>query len=53
MDKVIAVRKHLIHKQWKAIIMDCHSSGMTTTAWCKANDISLLPKTSTFVYARF
>lgn len=39
MDKVTAVRKHLNHEQWKAIITDCRSSGMTTTAWCKANGI--------------
>ncbi len=39
MDKVIYVRKRLNHEQWKALIKECRSSGMTTTAWRKANGI--------------
>lgn len=39
MDQVTAVRKRLNHEQWKAIITECRSSSMTTTAWCKANGI--------------
>lgn len=39
MDQVTAVRKCLNHEQWKAIITECRSSGMTTTAWCKSNGI--------------
>lgn len=39
MDKVTAVRKQLNREQWKSIITECRSSGMTTTAWCKANGI--------------
>ncbi|WP_300939543.1 IS66 family insertion sequence element accessory protein TnpA [Bacteroides acidifaciens] len=39
MDKVTYVRKRLNREQWKAIIKECRSSGMTTTAWCKANGI--------------
>ncbi len=34
MDKVTYVRKRLNRKQWKTIIKECRSSGMTTTAWC-------------------
>jgi hypothetical protein len=29
MDKVTAVRKRLNHEQWKSIITECRSSGMT------------------------
>lgn len=39
MDKITDVRKHFNHEQCKAIIMEGRSRGMTTTAWCKANDI--------------
>ena len=39
MDKVTAIRRRLSREQWKAIITKCRSSGMTTTAWCKANNI--------------
>lgn len=39
MDKVTAIRRRLSREQWKAIITECRSSGMTTTAWCEANNI--------------
>lgn len=39
MDQVTTVRKHMKCEQWKSIIMECRSSGMTVTAWCKANGI--------------
>lgn len=39
MDQVTYVRKRLNREQWKAIIKECRSSGMTTAAWCKANGI--------------
>ena len=39
MDQVTKVRKQLKVEQWKAIITECRSSGMTVTAWCKANGI--------------
>ena len=39
MDKVTYVRKRLNREQWKTIIKECRSSGMTTAAWCKANGI--------------
>jgi hypothetical protein len=37
MDKVTAVRKRLHHEQWKSIITECHSSGMTTVETLVAN----------------
>lgn len=39
MDQVTTVRKHMKCEQWKSIIKECRSSGMTVTAWCKANGI--------------
>ena len=39
MDQVTKVRKHLKREQWKNLIKDCQSSGMTVSAWCKMNDI--------------
>lgn len=39
MDKVTYIRKRLNREQWKAIIKDSPPSGVTTTAWCKANGI--------------
>lgn len=39
MDKVTYVHKRFNREQWKAIIKECRSSGMTTTVWCKANAI--------------
>ena len=39
MDQVTTVRKHMKCEQWKSIITECRSSGMTVTAWCKANGI--------------
>lgn len=39
MDQVTKVKKYLKREQWKALIKDCQSSGMTVTAWCAANDI--------------
>ena len=39
MDQVTKVRKQLKLEQWKALIAECRSSGMTVTSWCKANGI--------------
>lgn len=39
MDQVTKVRKQLKLEQWKTIITECRSSGMTVTSWCKANGI--------------
>ena len=39
MDQVTRVRKYIKREQWKTLIHECQSSGMTVTAWCKANDI--------------
>lgn len=39
MDQVTKVRKYLKREQWKALIKECQSSGMTVTAWCKTNGI--------------
>lgn len=39
MDQVTKVRSQLKREQWKSIISECRSSGMTVTAWCKANGI--------------
>ena len=39
MDQVTRVRKYIKREQWKTLIQECQSSGMTVTAWCKANDI--------------
>lgn len=32
MDKATAVRKQLNREQWKSIITECRSNGITTTA---------------------
>ena len=39
MEQVTKVRKYLKREQWKTLIKDCQSSGMTVSAWCKTNDI--------------
>ena len=39
MDQVIKVRKQLILEQWKSIVTECCSGGMTVIIWCKVNDI--------------
>ena len=39
MDQVTKVRKHLKREQWKTLIKDCQSSGMTVTAWFSLNGI--------------
>jgi len=39
MDKVTKVRKYIKREQWKTLIKDCQSSGMTVTDWCKTNGI--------------
>ena len=39
MDQVTKVRKYLKREQWKTLIKECQSSGMTVTAWCKTNGI--------------
>ncbi len=39
MDQVTRVRKYIKREQWKTLIQECQSSGMTVTAWCMANDI--------------
>ena len=39
MDQVTKVKKYLKREQWKTLIKECQSSGMTVTAWCKMNGI--------------
>ena len=39
MDQVTKVRKYFKREQWKSLITECQSSGMTVTSWCKANGI--------------
>lgn len=39
MDKVTAVRTHLKKEEWKQLIRECQSSGMTVSSWCKANGV--------------
>ncbi|MBP3457738.1 MAG: IS66 family insertion sequence element accessory protein TnpB [Lachnospiraceae bacterium] len=39
MDQVTTVRKQMNREQWKSIITECRSSGMTVTAWCRTNGI--------------
>lgn len=39
MDQVTKVRKYIKREQWKILIKECQSSGMTVTAWCKTNGI--------------
>lgn len=39
MDQVTKVRKCLNREEWKFLIKECRSSGMTVTAWCKLNGI--------------
>ena len=39
MDQVTKVRKYLKREQWKSLIKECQSSGMTVTAWCALNGI--------------
>lgn len=39
MDRVTKVKKHLKQEQWKTLIKECQTSGMTIAAWCKQNDI--------------
>lgn len=39
MDQVTKVRKYMKREQWKTLIKECRSSGMTVTAWCNLNGI--------------
>lgn len=39
MDQVTKVRKYLKREQWKTLIQECQSSGMTVAAWCEMNGI--------------
>lgn len=39
MDQVTKVRKYIKREQWKTLIKECQSSGMTVTAWCSLNGI--------------
>ena len=39
MDQVTKVRQHFKREEWKSIISECRASGMTVSAWCKANGI--------------
>ena len=39
MDQVTKIKKHIKREQWKTLIKECQSSGMTVTAWCKTNGI--------------
>lgn len=39
MDQVTVVRTHLKREQWKSLIKECQTSGMTVKAWCRSNGI--------------
>ncbi len=39
MDQVSKVRKVIKREQWKTLISDCQSSGMTVRDWCLENGI--------------
>lgn len=39
MNQVTKVRKYLKREQWKTLIKECQSSGMTVTAWCHEDNI--------------
>ena len=39
MNQVTTVRKYLKREQWKTLIKECQSSGMTVNAWCNLNNI--------------
>ncbi len=39
MDRVTKVRKYIKQEQWRTLIKECQSSGMTVRSWCEANDI--------------
>lgn len=39
MDQVTKVRRQLKREEWKSIISECRSSGMTVSAWCKEHGI--------------
>lgn len=39
MDQVTKVKKHLKKEQWKLLISECQSSGMSVREWCFSNDI--------------
>lgn len=39
MDQVTKVRKYPKREQWKTLIKECQSSGMTVAIWCKTNCI--------------
>ncbi len=39
MDQVSKVRKVIKREQWKTLISECQSSGMTVRDWCKSNGI--------------
>ena len=39
MDQVTKVRKSIKREQWKTLIKECQSSGMTVSAWCNINNI--------------
>lgn len=39
MDKVTAVRKRLNREQWKPLISESFSSGMTVSRWCKEKNL--------------
>jgi len=39
MDQVTRTRKYLKREEWKSLISECQSSGMTITSWCKSNNI--------------
>lgn len=41
MDKVTKVKKHLKAEQWKTLIAECQSSGMTVKSWCELNHICI------------
>ena len=39
MNQFTKIRKQLKLEHWKSVVTECRSSGITVTAWCKANGI--------------
>ena len=39
MDQVTKVRKQLNGEQWRRLIIECRSSGMSVRAWCRTKGI--------------
>ena len=39
MDQVTRTRKFLKKEEWKTLILECQSSGMTVASWCATNNV--------------